>query len=483
MGRHKIVSNVLAYFENISAIPRESGNETQIAEWLESFAKDLSLNVIKDSSNNVVIYKPGQNGGENAPTIILQAHSDMVCEKTDSSAHDFKKDPICIIEKDGWLTAGNTTLGADNGLGVAFICMLLADKSLRHPPIEALITSSEEVGLLGMGAFDAGILCGKRMINLDAEENSVLIASCAGGARSELSLPVSRCKPKDGRVLYKIKLSGLSGGHSGVDIHKGGGNAILLIGRIMGGLLEAAGIQICDILAGTAPNVIPVRGELVFFADPSKYMQIESIVKDLRQVFTNELPSADGSLSIELLACEGNFQPFTDETIAGIIHCIALLPYGTMSCHEKLPGQVNLSSNPGVIKATEDGIVIQSLTRGNINSATDQVVNKLNYLAALCGGTLKITSSYSAWEYAPYSQLREFALKSYSRQLEGKEMAVSSIHGGLECALMAEKIPGLDMISLGPTLLDVHTPNERFEIGTAAVFWAYLVGLISEELS
>lgn len=482
MGRHEIASNVLAYFESISTIPRGSGNEAQITEWLRSFANDLSLNVIKDSSNNVVIYKPGQNGGENAPTLILQAHSDMVCEKTDSSAHDFKKDSIHISEKNGWLTADGTTLGADNGLGVAFICMLLADKSLRHPPIEALITSSEEVGLVGMGAFDTGTLCGKRMINLDAEENGVLIASCAGGSRSELSLPVLRCEPKEGSVLYKIKLSGLSGGHSGVDIHKGGGNAILLIGRIMRTLLNEASVQICDIFAGAASNVIPVRGELVFFADPSKRAHIEFIAKELRRIFANELPSADESLSIELIGCNGNFQPFTDETIARIISCITLLPHGTMGFHEKLPGQVNLSNNPGAIKTTKESIVIQSLTRGNINSAMEQVVNKLRVLAVLCGGVLEITSSYSAWEYAPYSLLRELALKSYNRQL-GKGMDVSSIHGGLESALMAEKIPGLDMISLGPTLWDVHTPNERFEIEAAAMFWAYLVGLISEELS
>jgi dipeptidase D len=252
-------ADVLAYFRTISAIPRGSGNEARISEWIQDFGKTLRLPTIRDRHDNVVIFKAGQNGGERAAPLILQAHCDMVCEKSDASGHDFSKDPIRVIERDGWIFADGTTLGADNGLGVAFICMALANKSLRHPPIEAVITTGEEIGMAGMGAFDASCLSAKRMINLDAEENGVLIAACAGGVRSEMSLPVTRRGPKDGRTPYKVKLSGLAGGHSGVDIRKGTGNAILLAGQAAAILLEEEDIDLCGISAGAAANVIPNR--------------------------------------------------------------------------------------------------------------------------------------------------------------------------------------------------------------------------------
>jgi dipeptidase D len=472
-------ADVFAYFKTISAIPRGSGNEARVSEWMEDFGKTLGFPTIRDKHNNVVIFKTGQNGGECASPLILQAHCDMVCEKRDDASHDFSKDPIRVIEKDGWVFAGGTTLGADNGLGMAFICMTLADKSLRHPPIEAVVTAGEEIGMVGMGAFDASCLRAKRMINLDAEENGVLIAACAGGVRSEISLPVIRRAPKDGRKPYSVKLSGLAGGHSGVDIRKGTGNAALLAGWAATALLEEEDIELCGISAGTAVNVIPNRAEFTFYADPDRLGRIESILDGLRQTFIRELPSADGALACEIAVRERDVLPFTRETAENILRCAALLPYGATRFHEKLPGQVSLSSNPGVIKTDEGAIVIQSLTRGDVNSARERLVGKLRALAALCQGRFHVISRYDAWEYAPESPLRGMALRSYRKRF-GSDMAVSSIHGGLECALMAGKIPDLDMISLGPTLFDVHTPNERFELQTAAAFWEYLAGLLAK---
>jgi dipeptidase D len=477
--RKIIAADVLAYFREISAIPRGSGNEARISEWLEDFGKALGLPAIRDRHDNVVIFKAGQNGGERAAPLILQAHSDMVCEKRDASGHDFSKDPIKIIEKDGWISAAGTTLGADNGLGAAFICMALADKSLRHPPIEAVITTGEEVGMTGMGAFDASCLRAKRMINIDAEENGVLIAACAGGTRSEISLPVTRCGRKAGSKPYKVKLSGLAGGHSGLDIRKGAGNAVLLAVQAAAALLEEEDIELCGISAGTTLNVIPNEAELIFYADPARFGRVESILDELRLTFVRELPSADGALAFEAAGCECDVLPFTRETAENILRCAALLPYGAMGFHEKLPGHVSLSSNPGVIKTDDSTVVIQSLTRGDVNSARERLIGKLRALAALGKGQFRVIRSYDAWEYASESPLRLIALQSYRKRF-GADMAVSSIHGGLECALMVGKISGLDMISLGPTLFDVHTPNERFEIQTAAVFWEYLAGLLAE---
>jgi dipeptidase D len=357
--------------------------------------------------------------------------------------------------------------------------MMLANKSLRHPPIEAVITAGEEIGMVGMGAFDASCLRAKRMINLDAEENGILIAGCAGGTRSEMSLPVTRRAPKDGGKPYKIKISGFAGGHSGVDIKKGTGNAILLAGQAAAVLLEAEEIELCGMSSGTAANVIPNRAEFTFYADSARRGRIESVLDKLRLAFVRELPSADGALSFEISDCEGDVLPFTRETAENILHCIALLPYGAMGFHESLPGQVSLSSNPGVIKTDEGTVVIQSLTRGDVNSARERLVGKLRALAALGKGRLHVISGYDAWEYAPESPLRRMALQSYRKRF-GADMTVSSIHGGLECALMAGKILGLDMVSLGPTLFDVHTPNERFEIQTVTAFWEYLAGLLAE---
>jgi dipeptidase D len=472
-------ADVFAYFKTISAIPRGSGNETRVSEWMENFGKSLGLPAIRDGHDNVVIFKAGQNGGERASPLILQAHCDMVCEKRDGSSHDFSKDPIRVIEKDGWVFADATTLGADNGLGMAFICMALADKSLRHPPIEAVVTAGEETGMVGMGAFDAACLRAKRMINLDAEENGVLIAACAGGVRSEISLPVTRRAPAAGGKPYRVKLSGLAGGHSGVDINKGTGNAILLAGHAAAVLLEEEDVELCGISAGTAVNVIPNRAEFTFYAAPDKLGRIESFLDELRLTLIRELPSADGALAFEVAGCESDVLPFTRETAENILRCAALLPYGAMGFHEKLPGQVSLSSNPGVIKTDEGAVIIQSLARGDVNSARERLAGKLRALAALCKGRFNVTSRYDAWEYAPESPLRNMALQSYRRRF-GADMAVSSIHGGLECALMAGKIPDLDMISLGPTIFDVHTPNERFELQTAAAFWEYLAGLLAE---
>ncbi|MDR1136690.1 MAG: beta-Ala-His dipeptidase [Synergistaceae bacterium] len=479
MKDRDIAADVLAYFRAISSIPRGSGNEARICEWIEDFGKTLGFPTIHDRYNNAVIFKAGQNGGECASPLILQAHSDMVCEKRDASGHDFSKDSIGVLEKDGWIFADGTTLGADNGLGVAFICMILANESLRHPPIEAVVTAGEEIGMIGMSAFDASCLRARRMINLDAEENGVLIAACAGGARSEMSLPVIRCEPKDGSKLYSVKLSGFAGGHSGVDIRKGTGNAILSAGQAAAVLLEEEEIELCGISAGAAVNVIPNRAEFTFYADPAKLGRIESVLDRLRLALVRELPSADGAMIFEMSGREGDVLPFTRETTENILRCVALLPYGAMSFHENLPGQVSLSSNPGVIKTDEETVIIQSLTRGDVNSALERVVGKLRALSSLGKGRFHVTSGYDAWEYAPESPLRRLALQSYRRRYDA-DMAVSSIHGGLECALMAGKISGLDMISLGPTLFGVHTPNERFEVQTAAAFWEYLAGLLAE---
>lgn len=480
--KNERIETVLANFKDISTIPRGSGNEARIGEWLEIFGKKIGLSVIRDAYNNVVFFKPGQNGGENAPALILQAHSDMVCAKSDDSEHNFEKDPIRLIEKDGWLSASGTTLGADNGLGMAFICMLLADKTLRHPPLEALVTTAEEVGMDGMRGVDASRLTARRMINLDAEENGVLIASCAGGARSELTLPVTRSRPEKGYAAYKIALSGLAGGHSGVEIHKGCGNAILLLGRMMKILTQDFGIQSCGLYGGTGSNVIPSKGELVFYADPQKHDMIAARAQELGRMFLSELPTLDRGLCIEMNGGDSRFFPLTAECSSKVSDCISLLPNGAIRYHETLPGQVSLSSNSGTIKTDEQAIYIQSLTRGNVNTSTEYVVDKLRGLAELCGGRLEVGNRYGAWEYAPKSMLRELALRSFKRQT-GTDMTVTSIHGGLECALMAQKIPGLDMISLGPTLYDVHTPTEHFALKTAEEFWTYLLGLISQELS
>ena len=396
-----VIADVLDYFRTISAIPRGSGNEARISGWIEDFGKALELPAIRDRHNNVVIFKAGQNGGEYAAPLILQAHCDMVCDMRDTAGHDFSKDPIRVIERDGWVFADGTTLGADNGLGVAFICMALANKSLRHPPIEAVVTAGEEIGMVGMGAFDASCLGAKRMINLDAEENGVLIAACAGGTRSEISLPVTRRGPRDGSKPYRVKLSGLAGGHSGVDIHRGTGNAVLLAARAAAALLEEEDTDLCGISAGAAVNVIPNRAEFTFYADPARLGRIESVLDKLRLTLIRELPSADAALAFEITGCECDVLPFTRETAENILRCAALLPYGAMGFHEKLPGQVSLSSNPGMIKTDEEAVLIQSLTRGDVNSARERLVGKLRALSALGKGRFHVMSGYDAWEYAP----------------------------------------------------------------------------------
>jgi len=471
------MQEVLKWFREISAIPRGSGNEDAVSAWLEAFARARGLEAVRDEAYNVIIKKPGQNGGELSPVVILQGHSDMVCEKLPGSAHDFMRDAIVPQEQDGWLCAQGTTLGADNGLGVAFILALLDSSTLRHPPIEAVITSGEEVGMVGMNALDPAVLTAGRMINLDAEEEGVLIASCAGGVRSELTLPITRQASAMGE-RFTLRLEGLAGGHSGVDIHRGRANVILLLGRLTEHMIAAYGIAPAGLTGGSKANTIPNGGSLTFYVESNIAAKIAADLPGLCEILKAELVAADRDFTLVLGGGGPELMPLDAGSLRTLLDCIALLPHGTMAFHESLPGQVSLSSNPGILEMGADSARIQSLSRGNIDSQLAQVVARLEGLARLTGGRLETGSGYGAWAYTPESPLRQLCRETY-QALEGREMAVSSIHGGLECALMGIKMPGLDMISLGPNLLDVHTPKERVELASAQRFWHFLSGLLA----
>ena len=469
---------VFQFFSELSAVPRGSGNESGIADFLVRFAGERGLEAVRDEANNVLIKKQGQNGGENKPTLILQSHSDMVCVKTADIVHDFLKDPIRIVEEDGWLKTEGTTLGADNGIGMAISMAILDDKNQSCPPLEVLFTTAEETGMEGMLHFSTSQLKGRRMINLDAEGEGLLFSSCAGGARSELLLDIRFDESPDSMAAYKLEISGLLGGHSGVDIHLGKGNAIILLSRALKKLLQL-GARISSLSGGTKENVIPSVAEAVLLFDAGRVDEMKQTAADLQAVFRNELGINDPDVAVSITCCDRKGSIISESCAEKILDMISLIPNGALGFHADMPGETNLSSNIGVIGIEDSVLHIGVLSRSNINSKKQEIIDKLQVIARLFHAQMNINSTYPAWEFSPVSALRNQCVDVYAK-LYGTQMIISSTHGGLECGLMTDKVPGMDIVAFGATMESVHSPAERLEISSVMKCMDFLNRLIGE---
>ena len=476
------------WFAAIAAIPRCSNNEQGISDWLVTFAGVRDLFVCQDQAGNICIRKPASKGMENAPAVILQGHMDMVCVKKNGSLFDFRASPIALRTDGEWLRADGTTLGADNGIAVAFILALLDSKDIPHPPLEAVITVEEEVGMNGAAVFDVSLLSGSFFINLDSEKEGVFCTSCAGGRRSMVSLPapsvaVSDIPGLDGYRFFRITLGGLAGGHSGIDIEKQRGNANRLMGRALGVLLAKYDGYLAHIAGGTAMNVIPssCSAEVLLACDTDTLNRELGV---LCGMFRRELLASDGSgLSLAAEPASGRDTVFARDVLPRVVAALTLLPDGVVSMDLNMTAQrlVESSSNLAVVATEEDAVVITCLTRSSVESRKIFICDQIGTVASLLGATVAIDGDHPAWQYAPESKLRDVFRETYAA-LFGREAKVEGVHAGLECGLFLEKFRNLgmevDCIALGPTITGAHTVNEAVEISSVGNTWKLLLEVL-----
>lgn len=471
---------IFKYFSQISKIPRGSGNEDEISEYLVSFAKNQGLEYNKDSANNVIIIKEATKGYENEPAIMLQGHMDMVCEKLKDSSHDFLKDGIKLLIDGDFLHADGTTLGADNGIALAYILALLSDDDLKHPRLEAVITSDEEVGMNGAKALDLSSLKADYMINLDSEEEGYLLASCAGGLTGTSTLPLKRVAVQGKRI--KVSIGGLKGGHSGMDIVNNRSNANKLLGRLLFDLRERNTYSVLHMEGGYKDNVIPREAFAELVIDSKDYPKLCENIDEIMKIYKKELAASEPDLEYKVMDMdEGDYMSLDPVSFEKLLFLLIQIPYGVQVMSSDIEGLVESSLNLGIFRLEEEQALICNSVRSSKSSYKHYISNRLEYLVSFLGGDYIVRSEYPAWEYRNESKLRDH-LRNLYKEMYGKDMKVEAIHAGLECGLIAEKMPGIDIVSIGPDMSRVHTIDERLSISSAIRVYQFLERVIGERI-
>jgi len=470
MLNNDLFERALYYFRKLCKIPHGSGNTALISDYCCTFAKEHSLSFIKDSMGNVIIFKKGSRGCENRDAVIIQGHLDMVAVKNDGVSIDLEKDGLTLIEDDDFISANGTSLGGDDGIAVAFALAVLESDSLVHPPLEAVFTVDEEIGMLGASFLDTSVLSGKRLINLDSEDEGVLLVSCAGGVRADISLPAKLDTNNDSAL--KITLSGFTGGHSGTEINKNRLNAIVETAKLLKKVKPA---RLVSIDGGNADNAIPVScTAIVTGSDIQKLrLQIENEFAILKAKAEN-----DPQMRISTAECTAD-KAISEKDSARIIECISEIPNGVISLSKDIDNLVQTSLNLGIIKTDESGVSLCHALRSNINSERAELEKRLTDYAENAGGKIAFHGSYPAWEYKENSRLREVICACYEKQ-SGKKMRIESIHAGLECGFFCGKISGLDCVSLGPDIFDIHTSDEKLSKQSAKRVFELLIQILEQ---
>lgn len=471
---------VFKYLKKISTIPRGSGNEKGISNYLVKFANEHNLQVIQDESLNIIIRKEATKGYENVPTVILQGHMDMVCEKNQDVHHDFEKDPIDLVVEGDFIKGNGTTLGADNGLGIAYCLAILESEDIEHPPLEVLITTKEEIGMQGAFNIDEKNLSGKILINIDSEEEGELLTSCAGGIRNKVRLTVELENKKEEFSPYKISVKGLKGGHSGVDIKKGRANSNKLIGRVLNDITSKIELFISEINGGSKMNAIPREAEAIIFIKDKKEDELVNIVRQWNKIFKNEFRVSDRKINLKVDKIENKFyRVFSKALTDKIIALLMLIPQGIETMSSDIEGLVQSSTNLGVVTTTEDEVTFESAIRSSVKSLKTDIVKKIQVLCKHTGAAMTLESDYPAWEYKENSYIRDVFIKVY-KEMYGDEPKVTAVHAGLECGILKEILGDIDMISFGPNIYDAHTPDERFSISSSDKTYKYLINVLKE---
>lgn len=469
---------VFYYFEEISKIPHGSGNTKAISDYCVKFAKEHGFSYIQDDWNNVIIIKEASVGREQDAGIVLQGHLDMVTVKDEDCKIDFSKDALCLSIEGDWICAKGTSLGGDDGIAVAYILAILEDDSLSHPHLEAVLTVDEETGLLGASGIDLSVLKGQYLINLDSEEEGIFLTSCAGGLRGDCVIPVAYME-REG-VAYQVKVTGLTGGHSGAEIDKERANAIKLAGRLLYELEQKISYGICGIQGGEKDNAIATECELQLLVEESDTEQLETLLQNCTTVYQSEYTISDPNLRIEWVkkgSCVAKqLQPSSQ--MKGI-YLLANLPNGVQNRSLNIPGLVETSLNLGMVGLDSENLTVTASVRSSVRTRKEALSNQLRYMTEFLGGEYSTRGDYPAWEYRADSKLRRVMVEIYKEKY-GKEPLVQAIHAGLECGILLEKCPWLDAISLGPNMRDIHTTREQLSISSTARVWEYLIEVIAK---
>ena len=465
------------YFYEICQVPRPSKKEEQIIAYLLDFAQKHQLEAARDSTGNVLIKKQASKGFENRPVVVLQSHIDMVCEKNSHTRHDFLKDPIQPVIEGEWVKAKGTTLGADDGIGMAAQLAILASDNLSHGPLECLFTVDEESGLTGAFGLEQNFITGSTLINLDSEDEGEIFIGCAGGIDTVGQFTPQYEAPPKGSFAFKIKVSGLTGGHSGDDIHKEPGNAIKILTRYVWDATKQYQFRLSAFQGGNLRNAI-AREASATGVVPVKYKEevrvlLNFLIADLEEEFKN----AEPGLKLHLESTELPEHVFTKDFHSSFVNTLYTLPHGVMAMSREIDGLVETSTNLASVKIADGNILISTSQRSSIESARNNIASMVVAAFTLGGATTKHSDGYPGWAPNTQSDLLRLSVASY-KKLFKTDPQVKAIHAGLECGLFLKKYPGLDMISIGPTIKGAHSPDERLHIPTVTKFWDHLLDIL-----
>lgn len=467
---------VFYYFEELTKIPRGSGNEKQVSDYLVRFAKEHGLDCVQDPLMNVIIRKPATAGYETLPTVILQGHMDMVNEKNGDKDHDFDKDPLSLIIKEDHIYADGTTLGADNGIAVAMALAILESDEIPHPPLEALFTVEEETGLTGAAKLDGSLLHGQYLINIDSEEEGEFLVSCAGGARTKLEVPITKVAPSKSKT-FLLSVKGLKGGHSGMDIIKGRGNSNKIMGRILYDLSKSLSYELGDLFGGSKMNAIPRECTALIRIDADAASVLPSFISRWNEILQNELFGKDEGVLVSCEASSVSSQVLCEQSKERVLATLMNIPDGIQTMSASIENLVESSVNLGVLTTEENFVILESCHRSSVGTLLDRLLDVHESLAKTVSGKLITDSRYPEWQYRPDSKLREHFQKVY-KDFAGTDAKMMAIHAGVECGLLGEKVPGMDMISLGPNMYDVHTPDEHLSISSTKRVYEFILEVL-----
>lgn len=466
------------YFYEISQIPRPSKKEEKILKYVREFAKKNNFEMKEDKTGNILISVPASGGYENAPTIVLQGHVDMVCEKNKGTEHDFDNDPIKLVRDGDWMAAEGTTLGADNGIGVAAAMAAATDPDVVHGPLEILTTVDEETGLTGANGLEPGFVSGNILLNMDSEEDGIFYIGCSGGIDTLGEFNFKWVENKKGLTPYNLMITGLKGGHSGLDVATGRANAIKLLGILLSKLSEFK-FRLAEISGGSKRNAIPREAEAVILIDPKDENKIKKVIDQFVNDTLLEFQKTDGGLKIELEKSNSNVKKImTKKLVNRLVKCLVALPHGIMKMSFDMPGLVETSTNLATITMGEDKITVGTSQRSSVDAAKVNIANRVRTIFELARAkNVRMGDGYPGWQPNVDSELLKKSIEVY-KSLFNSEPGIKAIHAGLECGILGDKYPGMDMISFGPTITGAHSPDERVNINDVEKFYTLVKGIL-----
>ncbi len=466
-------------FYAIGQIPRCSKKEEKIRNFLIDFAEKRSLSWDRDEVGNIIVRKAATPGMEDRPTCVIQGHMDMVCEKNNDTQHDFSKDPIKMKIEDGWVTADGTTLGADNGIAIAMAMALMEDDSIAHPPLEFLFTVDEETGLTGATSLKSDFVKGRYLLNVDSEEETTLFIGCAGGQNTILCKNIDFVEPHSDYKTFLLKVGGLRGGHSGLNIHEGFGNAIKLLARALYNLNNEFHYHLSAINGGSAHNAIPREAEAVIDVPADQVDRLRAFVQKYQQIFRDELKFTDKEVTVSVQEQPKAQKVFGTQFKDRLVAVLYAMPHGVIAMSRAMEGVVETSTNLATIKTADDKVEMLTSQRSAIASSITDVSDKVKALGELGDFEVEQNDGYPAWQPNPDSRLLQIC-KSIYKEKFGKEPEVTAIHAGLECGIIGEKYNGMDMISFGPDITGAHSPDEKIRIESVKNVWEFLLEILKK---